>query len=487
MRIRNLSGYQMGLATDICRVPWLRLTKCAGIVCAFLFSLTLHGEHPTSKEHVTITFVDPEWSKDLTDSTLVTDDRLKDFTQQTGIGAKHLPTPETTLDQLDLVRKLLRQASTSPDVNGVDVIWPGVLSEELMDLKPYLATELSSINADVVASYTVKGKLVAVPYHSDIGVLLYRRDLLRRYGYRAPPRTWDELERMAARIQAGERARGQKGFWGFTWPGAAGEGLTCNALEWQVSEGGGRIIEADGTISVNNPDAIRSWQRAAHWIGWISPRSVTSLEEWDAINDFYHAGTSAFFRGWARSYLLSIRDIPSIRDQIGMTYIPAGKNGQAATLGGFGLGISRASRHTPEALQLIQFLVQREFKLEEAGSGHENGQESYDPTAILRTNRNSAGNGKQPVSGVVARPSTVAGEKYEEVSRAYIQAVRSVLLGQSGAQEAAASLQQQLVRITGFKPGPPIRNRAAKEKRLGTVSGSLPAGSTGAPPHLDFK
>jgi trehalose/maltose transport system substrate-binding protein len=481
MRIRNLSGYQIVPPIDACKVRRLRWKKSAEIVCTFLSLLMLHAEPPISKEPVTITFVDPEWSKDLTDATLVTDNRLKDFTQQTGIVVKHLPTPETTLDQLDLVRKLLRQASTSPDVDGVDVIWPGVLSEELMDLKPHLATELSSINADFVASYTVKGKLVAVPYHSDIGVLLYRKDLLRRYGYRAPPRTWDQLERMAARIQEGERARGHKNFWGFTWPGAGGEGLTCNALEWQFSEGGGRIIEADGAISVNNPDAIRSWQRAAHWIGWISPRSVTSLQEWDAINDFYHAGTSAFFRGWARSYLLSIRDIPSIQDQIGMTNIPAGQSAQAGTLGGFGLAISQASRHTTEALQLIQFLVHEEFTLEEAhsGQGLRNGQESYDPTAILRTNRDSTGNGKQPVSVVVARPSTVAGEKYEEVSRAYIQAVRSVLLGQSKAPEAAASLEQQLVRITGLKPGPPKRNRLPNAKSPGMVSGSPPSGSTG--------
>jgi trehalose/maltose transport system substrate-binding protein len=364
---------------------------------------------------VTITFVDPEWSHDLAERTLLADDRLKEFTQQTGIGVKHLPTPETALDQLDLVRKLLRQGSSSPDVDGVDVIWPGVLSEELMDLKPYLATDLSSINADIVASYTVKGKLVAVPYHSDIGVLFYRKDLLRRYGYRAPPRTWGELEQMAARIQQGERARGQKEFWGFIWPGAAGEGLTCNALEWQISEGGGRVIEADGTISVNNPDAIRSWQRAAHWIGRISPRSVTSLQEWDAINDFYNVGTSAFLRGWARTYLLRVRDTPSIREKIGMTSVPAGKNAQAATLGGFGLGISRSSRHPTEALQLVQFLLHKEIKLEEARSDHGSGNspESYAPTAILSTKPNAAGHEEQPVSGVVARPSTVAGEKYE--------------------------------------------------------------------------
>src|SRR2546422_5221624 len=96
------------------------------------------------------------------------------------------------------------------------------------------------------------------------------------------------------KIQQGERAKGQKDFWGFVWPGAAGEGLTCNALEWQVGEGGGRIIEADGTLSVNNPNVIRSWQRAAHWIGRISSPSVISYEEWDAINTFY-LGKAAFY------------------------------------------------------------------------------------------------------------------------------------------------------------------------------------------------
>jgi trehalose/maltose transport system substrate-binding protein len=471
----------MILTIGICKASWLRSTKAAAIVCAFLLSLILYGQHAISKDQVT--FVDPEWSKDLTDHSVVADDRLKDFTQRTGIGVRHLPTPESTLEQLDLVRKMLRQGNSSPDVYGVDVIWPGVLSDELIDLKSYLGPELSSINADVVDSYTVKGKVVAVPYHSDLGVLFYRRDLLRRYGYKAPPRTWDELEQMAARIQSGERARGQKDFWGFTWPGAAGEGLTCNALEWQVSEGGGRIIEANGTISVNNPGAIRSWQRAAHWIGWISPPSVTSLQEWDAVNAFYRVGTSAFYRGWARSYLLSVRDIPSTRDTIGITSIPAGKNAQAATLGGFGLGLSRSSRHTTEALQLTRFLIHREIEIEETRANDEsqNWPGLYDPTAILRARQNSAGHGKLQVSGVVARPSIVAGEKYEDVSRAYIQAVRSVLLGQSKAPEAAASLQQELVRITGFKPGPPSQIRVPKGTSLGKVSGAEPAVGSTAP------
>jgi trehalose/maltose transport system substrate-binding protein len=131
---------------------------------------------------VTLTFLDPEWSHDLTERNVLPDERLQEFTRQTGIRVKHLPAPETALDQLGMAQELLRTGSSSPDVSGVDVIWPGTLSEDLIDLKPYFVKELSSADPDVVASYTVKRKLVAVPYVADIGVLFYRKDLLREYG-----------------------------------------------------------------------------------------------------------------------------------------------------------------------------------------------------------------------------------------------------------------------------------------------------------------
>ena len=56
---------------------------------------------------------------------------------------------------------------------------------------------------------------------------------------------------------------------------------------------------------------------------------------------------------------------------------------------------------------------------------------------------------------MVVRPSIVAGQKYEEVSRAYIRAVHSVLTGEKIPSVAAAALEKELVEITGFKKGPP--------------------------------
>jgi hypothetical protein len=49
----------------------------------------------------------------------------------------------------------------------------------------------------------------------------------------------------------------------------------------------------------------------------------------------------------------------------------------------------------------------------------------------------------------------VTGRTYEQVARAYSGAVRSVLTGQRGAPEAAADVERQLIKITGFTTGPP--------------------------------
>jgi trehalose/maltose transport system substrate-binding protein len=258
------------------------------------------------------------------------------------------------------LRKLLEGGAKVPDVYGIDVIWPGILADNLLDLRAYIPEqEIKAHFSELIANNTVIGRLVALPANLNEGLLFYRVDLLRKYGYRAPPKTWEELEVMARRIQSGERANGNKDFWGFVWEEAPSEALTCNALEWQVSEGGGTILDENGKITVNNPQSIRAWERAARWVGAISPPGVVAYKEWDAGN-MWQEGKAAFLRSWASEYVADRAPGCLIRNRFDVAPLPRGTTGTAATLGGSGFGVSRHSLHPREAAMLVRFLCSRE-------------------------------------------------------------------------------------------------------------------------------
>jgi len=398
------------------------------------------------------------------DQRMVPDAYLQEFASKTGIHVNDLPTPEDNTSKLKLARDLLRSGASSPDVYGVDTIWSGILGEYLIDLKPFFAAQTATQDRDILNSYMVGEKLVAMPYHPNVHVLLYRTDLLAKYGYARPPRTWDELEKMALRIQNGERARRDKNFWGFVWSGAIttdSEQLTCEGLEWQAGDGGGHIIEPDGQISVNNPSVVKSWERAAHWVGWISPPNVISYNMLDAENMFWVSGEVAFQLGWSDTYEL-YAGVKPFRDKAGVTSVPAGKSARVSTLGGYSLGVSGHSAHVKEAIEFVRFMIDKQSQFMASAHRQKPGRkvEYVEPPLVMsKIYPWWVKPGTQRGSQIVLRPSTVAGPKYELVSKAYTRALHSVLTRQSTAKVAAAALEKELAQIMEQDAG-----RAAPDK-----------------------
>ena len=198
----KLSGYLHEVFTH-------RFSGNMGKALSVLLLATAMGScRQPAREPVTLTYLRLGWAEP--DEFPTAESFTDQFTRDTGIRLKSLPVPETTLDQLELTRKLLQGGEQGPDVVNIDMIWSGVVEEDLIDLRPYLGAELSSLEPQLLPGYTVGGKLVAIPYQVQVGVLEYRADLLREYGFNHPPRTWDEMESMAGRIQAGERRKGKQ-------------------------------------------------------------------------------------------------------------------------------------------------------------------------------------------------------------------------------------------------------------------------------------
>lgn len=366
--------------------------------------------------------------------------------EQTGLEVEIINGPQSATDRIAQYLQFFGAQSSDVDVLMIDVIWPGILAEHLIDLSPYVENKDAYFQR-IIDNNTVDGALVGIPWFTDAGLLYYRTDLLEKYGYSAPPATWTELEEMANKIQEGERATNPD-FWGFVWQGNAYEGLTCDALEWQVSNGGGEIVEADGTISINNEFAAAAFDRAASWVNTISPPGVVSYQEEDA-RGVWQAGNAAFMRNWPYAYSLGNAEDSVIKDKLAVVPLPKGDGPNARnadTLGGWQMAVSKYSENPEAAAQFAaciagaeaqKLLALGDSKLPTIG-------DLYKDEEILAKNPFFGQLFDVFNGGAVARPSTVTSDKYNEVSTIYFTEVNKVLTGAQTGQQAVEAIEEQL-------------------------------------------
>ena len=259
------------------------------------------------------------------------------------------------------------------------------------------------------------------------------------------PATWAQLEETAARIQAAERAAGNERMWGFVWQGRAYEGLTCDALEWIASQGGGTILDRDGRVTVDNPAAVAALERAAGWVGTISPPGILNYAEEEARGVF-QSGHAVFMRNWPYAWALAQGDESPIRGLVGVAALPAGGDGTStAALGGWQLAVSRYSAHPEAAVDLALFLTGAAEQKRRAIAGAFNPTipALYEDAEVLAANP-FFGDLYETFLTATPRPSSKAGTRYNELSFEFYSAVFSVLSGQRGAEDALADLQVRL-------------------------------------------
>ena len=368
--------------------------------------------------------------------------------KKTGNTVKLFTPPQSTTDILALFRQMFAAKSSDLDVINVDVVWPGMIKDHLLDLKPYSKGVEKEHFPSIVANNTADGRLIAMPWFTDAGLLYYRKDLLEKHGEKAPT-TWEELAATAKKIQDAERKAGNADMQGFVFQAKAYEGLTCGAVEWLWSYGGGNIVDDKGNITVNNPKAAKALNTAASWIGTIAPTGVLNYGEEDARGVF-QSGNAVFMRNWPYAWSLGNGKDSKIAGKIGVSALPKGgadgKN--AATLGGWQLAVSKYSKHPKEAADLVMYMTSKEIQKERAIKG------SYNPTipALYQDKDVLAaapffGDLYNVFTSAVPRPATATGLKYNEVSAAFWNATHDVLSGKEKAETSLGKLEGKLKQI----------------------------------------
>ncbi|WP_072282039.1 ABC transporter substrate-binding protein [Rappaport israeli] len=369
----------------------------------------------------------------------------KAWEEKTGHTVNIVSTPNDTNEQLALFQQLLANKASDVDVFQVDVVWPGILGSHFIDLKPFTNGIEKEHFDSIVQNNTVEGELKAMPWFTDAGLLYYRKDLLEKYGFEAP-KTWDELAETARAVMKAEQQDGNNKMQGFVFQGKAYEGLTCNALEWISSFGGGTIVDAQGNVSVNNAQAIEALDKVASWIGDIAPQGVLNYAEEEARGTF-QSGYAVFMRSWPYAWALANSSESPIKGKVGVSVLPSNEPTMvgSATLGGWQLAVSKYSNHPEIAADLVMFLTSKEEQKRRAIVGGYNPTypELYEDAEILAANPFFA-ELYDTFTNAVARPSDVTKGKYNRVSNAFWEATHSVLAGNSDAATALNALETQL-------------------------------------------
>jgi trehalose/maltose transport system substrate-binding protein len=192
-------------------------------------------------------------------------------------------------------------------------------------------------------------------------------------------------------------------------------------------------------------------KNAARWVGSISPASVLSYTESDALNVFT-SGNAAFMRHWS-SALRGISEATRT-GTVGVAPLPAGPAGRSHTVGGFHLAVSRYSAQPSAAAALVLYLTGIEVQTRRALK------RGYIPTYpqlypqpdLIRALPQSRVLQEISAGGWIAtRPSKEAGSQYAEVSKAYYESVHQILAGRVRAEPALAALEEKLSDLIGVQ------------------------------------
>lgn len=363
----------------------------------------------------------------------------KKFSQQTGVHVTFNPMPASATDQYSNYQRLLTSHSSAIDVIDMDVIWPGAFAPYLLNLKSAAASETRGMFGYLVKNNMVRGQLVALPWFENHALLWYRTDLLKKYHISHPPKTWDQLAADAKKIQKGEQKH-NRNFHGYVFQGNAYEGLTCDAMEWLASSGGGKVLNGKGQVTIDNPKAIAMLNKVRKWVGTIAPTGVTGYEETDSMNAFA-AGDAAFLRNWLYAGTVSGAPGSVIRGKFSAEAIPAQPGyPHVSTFGGSTLGVNKYSKHPGAATQFALYMGSvpgETYWTLQAG----------DPPAVRSVQNNPVVLKAEPwlriKEGGVARPATLLGPHYNQASTIIFQGVNQILRG-ADASSVLPSMKSRL-------------------------------------------
>jgi len=358
----------------------------------------------------------------------------------------------STNERKELLTRAFRSKTNRIDIFAVDLIWVPRFAKWSQPLDDYFTPEDKAqvLNYAINSCY-YKKKLVAFPLFIDIGLMYYRRDILKELPdyprIEAKLRrsiTWREFIALGRRLRSANRPF-------YVFQADNYEGLICSFYE--ALAGQGRTLFENGRLQLQTPEAKRGLQLLTDLVHRyrLSPPIVTQFKE----NPSFHYALqrdAVFIRGWPGAFINNTfpdseaKKIPNLQ----MAALPHFKGGKpVAVFGGWDLMVSKESTKKKESVEFLKFVVRKKMQelLYRKGGYIPINRAVYRDSSFLHLNPQLVYL-RELLNMGVYRPSLIDYTKISDVISYYVHlAIRGDLSVDEALQRAAKTIHSHRVLI----------------------------------------
>lgn len=354
--------------------------------------------------------------------------------------------PHNPDEALPTIQRALESSQGPLSAVPLCMYWmPQVVDPTLLTPLDDLCPNKDDYLAETIHAATVDGHLYAVPAIAVCGVLLYRKDLLAKYGFPNPPATWDELIEQATTIVRGED---NPDLVGYAFPGYLYENLNATYLMLLWSNGGD-VVDAEGAVILDSDQALeaaRFMYDVVHVHRLTSPELTTPEYGLHPEKGFWE-GKAVFVTERPITTFGMFQQQSPLWESVGIAPHPRGPRGTRSVsfLGGWHYCIPKVARNPVTASEFIRFMTSREVQKERALRGGPLPvlRDLYDDPEILAANPHY-----EVLREIVATArSRHRIPRYLDVSRAMQRSLYGMLCGRKTPEEAVAEMVRDVKRI----------------------------------------
>ncbi|MDH2429548.1 extracellular solute-binding protein [Sphaerisporangium sp. TRM90804] len=254
-----------------------------------------------------------------------------------------------------------QSGSGAPDVLRAEVGWVAEFAS-LGYLAPLDGTQALDAPEDFLpsplGSGKYDGKTYAIPQVTDTLGLLYNKELLKKAGHDAPPKTFEELKQVALDVKSK----------------AGAEGLALNVdayflLPFIYGEGGDLLDVNTKKITVASPQSVAGVKVVEDLIkSGAAPKPAIQDSYTNAETAFKEGKAAMIFNGpWSNTSNLDGKAFKDDPDNFGIAPVPAGSAKAGSPTGGHDYAVYAGSKNLDASYLFVKFMASAETQAKVAG------------------------------------------------------------------------------------------------------------------------